>query len=285
MASPLSVARIPHLLGYLKYYSPVSNPLYYMLWNSVKTRNIWPNIQVSMDTSDLEKFTSVVCTANNYHDSPFEKSYFIHTTNNEKLKTLLEWPNVIDWEREMIMFETVPFSTFLVVDEMCRKRGYELVCEEKCHLLTLQDIKKAREIAQTQLPNGLQLCKLKTHHAPLLEEKWWTVNETAPPKFSEALQHCTTSAVYDERNKVFASWAVLKEYGDIGSVYTLPQYRGNNLGSIVTATVAMEIIKYGETPYVIVIDGNTSSYGMMERLGFQPHTDMTAWWVYQKTDK
>jgi ribosomal protein S18 acetylase RimI-like enzyme len=83
--------------------------------------------------------------------------------------------------------------------------------------------------------------------------------------------------VRDEATGEPLSWAMTRDDGQMGLMWTQPAARGRGLARRVTATLAARIIADGSTPFLYTESTNTPARRTAESLGFVAHRD-TRWY-------
>ena len=121
-------------------------------------------------------------------------------------------------------------------------------------------------------PSGFVLGKLtpSEDYAELVAFHWKYM-KSGPEKIAYikgSLESGHTCAIYtsDDTNTPVA-WGMQYPHGEIGHVYTFPEYRCKGLATIVVRELCRSVIADGLTPEVLVEVGNPVS-GLFLKLGF-----------------
>lgn len=91
------------------------------------------------------------------------------------------------------------------------------------------------------------------------------------PKSKERLRHeivsRESSALYDGE-KILA-WNLLHNDYAMGVMFVPPEHRGKGYAQVVAFELLKKIVAKGKIPYVQIVDGNTPSICLAEKLGFE----------------
>ena len=123
-------------------------------------------------------------------------------------------------------------------------------------------------------PSGFVVAKLtpgpSQEHAQVVASHW-KYYENGPEKtacLKGLIESGDTCAVFksDDTNTLVA-WDMQYPHGEIGQVYTFPEYRCKGLATIVVRELCRSVIADGLTPEVLIEVGNPVS-GLFLNLGF-----------------
>ncbi|XP_006823522.1 glycine N-phenylacetyltransferase-like [Saccoglossus kowalevskii] len=263
----VAVRELPILIQALQKWMPYCNSLLSMMKNSLLSENVWPHMAIYTD--DIKKCTTVVGAAINYHLSPFDRTYYIHSTNITKLQEVLNTTGVINWNKTRIMIENMPMSGFQIIHDVAKNRGFQLIYNKPCNLVLLKNKELCAKTAEKSLPFAMRYGSLQNEHIPLIENRWWMNNETTPPSIlSETLKHCKSFAAFDP-NGTPVSWGIHKECGALGYGFSEPKYRGSGLHMIIQARFCTELSNAGITPYFYIAKNNIPPMKVATKVGFE----------------
>ncbi|XP_077864113.1 glycine N-acyltransferase-like protein [Saccoglossus kowalevskii] len=244
MAVAVKTEKLTELLARMSQWPPSSYPAYYMIKNSLSTQNEWPSINVYIDNACIPECTTVVVAANKFHHPPLDRTYFMYSTDNDRLKTVFSSPDVVNWDKEIMLFQAVPNCNRQVVTEMYISHGFMSIVINDTVIRMLSN----SSVTNT-LPPGFTVGPLTPAHAEYVEEKWRTYRPIAPPILAKTFKHRAASAVFDPSGRP-VSWAVHTEHGDAGYCYTDPAYRSMGMIKILRQRLKSNV-KRGEQFYVM----------------------------------
>ncbi|XP_070537065.1 glycine N-acyltransferase-like [Ptychodera flava] len=280
MIPKLTSAEIKELVQMFKGCSPDCLTLYYLLKNSVKTDNTWPKIDVYVDSEDLVKLTSVVAIwyANDDRNGDAETYYFLYALDVAKLKALIRRPGVLNLKEHCK-------ANFALLKSANDKSIRELLNKELCttsqfyfygNSYVLDNINESIiHMATKTLPRDFKVGPLQRKHAGVLREVY-TYGQPPPlSRFENTIKHQQHLAIFNQTGEPI-SWAVVKEYGEIGMSYTMPRYRRLGFSSIVTAKLAQMVLDSNEIPFVSIAQSQEASQALHTKLGFQRRGAITA---------
>ncbi|XP_077988650.1 glycine N-acyltransferase-like [Glandiceps talaboti] len=275
MARLVTSSEIPSLLKTLEKWNPECLPIYQLLENSYENNNTWPCISIYVDCKDVDQMTTILCCCGDYHTNPNGNNYFLYSVDDEKMNVFLAENSVIDWSRKYVQFEIMSLAYSNMVEEIALQHSSSLHKPTGVyHYYTCIGDDRVEEITNRSLPCGFTLAPLRIEHAPLLISKFSYPGIPPVTQFAKLIECMPTLAVYNEKGTP-VSWAVIKEYGEIGMTYTEPGYRRQGFASIVTANLVKIQQERGEIPYTIINEHKEASANMHTRLGFvkQPNTE------------
>ncbi|XP_077990447.1 uncharacterized protein LOC144444783 [Glandiceps talaboti] len=275
MAYLTSCSEIPSLLKAMEKWPSSSLPICRLLKSSYRSNNVWPHISIYTDNKHVGNVTSVVCCLGHFRNQA-GKSYSCHSTNYEKLKSLLVDPDVVDWSSDPVLFVMTALSHINIIEESCRlhfkvNKGVQTtrhvyVLGDKCKEATLK-------ISKMQLPSGYSCAPVQEKHAGLMKEHGVEYRRSVSD-ISSIIKHSHSLGIY--KNGDIVSWSSVKEFDDIGMTNTLREHQRMGFASILTAKLAVKIMEMGETPYVLISTDNEVSKKMHGRLDFTKTVDSDA---------
>ena len=89
----------------------------------------------------------------------------------------------------------------------------------------------------------------------------------------ERFKHCisvgSVGVFTDTTPPTLVAWAVKENvYGFIHHLYTLEEYRGRGLASVVVREMSSRIQDEGQVPFCYILVGNDASSALFKRIGF-----------------
>ncbi|WP_353892592.1 GNAT family N-acetyltransferase [Proteinivorax hydrogeniformans] len=97
------------------------------------------------------------------------------------------------------------------------------------------------------------------------------------PNSLEYLKGCIkerpSSVIRDENGKPI-SWALIREDGSLGVMYTKKEHRGKGLAISVSVDLIKKAFELGHTPYVHIVTDNKASIALSESIGFKRYGEI-----------
>lgn len=78
-----------------------------------------------------------------------------------------------------------------------------------------------------------------------------------------------SSAVYVDNAPV--CWVLVHEDNSMGIMYTKEEYRRRGLAEVVSRDLTQKILKWGQVPYLQIVDGNEKSHGLAKKCGYEKY--------------
>lgn len=165
-------------------------------------------------------------------------------------------------ERPYFEFCGIPMNIARVVIESLKQKGYALDWEEHCGLYHLPASAYDRYQAEDSQPLG-----------PILETDLETVNHYYTYKGEGSLAYlkqcisANASSMVRDENGAPVSWALIREDGSMGVMYTLKTHRKKGLAKKVSIDLIKKAIQTDLVPYVHIVIGNAPSVALATELG------------------
>lgn len=140
----------------------------------------------------------------------------------------------------------------------------EVHWEEPCYLYYM----KEEDMDKSNLKHEVKSLRLKD--AETVNEFYTYKDENSLEYIKECITQRETSAVFDENNNPI-SWAVVREDGSMGIMYTRREHRGKGLAASVSIDLAKKVIKDKGTPFVHIVTDNEASIALAESIGFKKY--------------
>lgn len=210
----------------------------------------------------------------------YEKGYDIFVDNMENPKGLLlksgNWNLVYssddDIAKELINnlkgeklnFAGVPIKYYNMI-----KKEKQIDWEEICHLYYIDNeninLLKPRHKVES----------LRIEDSDIVNQFYTYKDENSIEYIKECILERKTSCIFDKDGNPI-SWAVIREDGSMGIMYTRKEYRGKGLAASVTLDLVDKVINNGDVPFVHIVHGNDASVKLAESIGFKKYGDI-AW--------
>ena len=147
------------------------------------------------------------------------------------------------------------------------KKHYPIKWDEFCHLYYLEE----KDLNTSLLAHTVD--SLTERDVELVYEHYTYKSEDNIGYIRDCIMSRPTSVVRDPQGNA-VSWAVIREDGSMGIMYTLKEHRGKGYALSVSVDLAKKAFNLGLTPYVHIVKGNTPSVKLAESLGFKYYGDV-----------
>lgn len=144
---------------------------------------------------------------------------------------------------------------------------YPIKWEEFCHLYYLSE-----DSLDTSMINH-NVDSLTLADAPIVNEFYTYKGEGSLHYIEDCIKNRPSSVIRNEHGEPI-SWALVREDGSLGIMYTLKEHRQKGYAVSVSVDLAKKAFNIGLTPYVHIVKGNTASIRLAESIGFKYHTDI-----------
>ncbi|CAL4123297.1 unnamed protein product [Meganyctiphanes norvegica] len=124
---------------------------------------------------------------------------------------------------------------------------------------------------KVSIPDGYKLRALHPRDLKYIKSKTGPTHEQDRDVCTQ-LTVLPSAALYTDDNQgseVLVSWATVRFNGEIGRIFTVPEYRGRGLAKVVTATLANHMLESREAVYVSIDASNAASIKFNTAIGFQ----------------
>lgn len=147
------------------------------------------------------------------------------------------------------------------------KEIFPIKWEEFCHLYYLEE-----ESLDLTLKSH-EVDSLNLSDAGIVNEFYTYKEDGSLEYIKKCIEKRPTSVIRDENGNPI-SWAVIREDGSLGIMYTLKEHRGKGYAVSVSVDLAKKAFNLGITPYVHIVRSNTPSINLAKTLGFKYHCDI-----------
>ena len=103
-------------------------------------------------------------------------------------------------------------------------------------------------------------------------------NQTTLSRIENCIKYSLTAGAYLAATNKLVSWVVLKRYGGLGMLMTLPEYRGKGLAQAVVTSLCLKLLDSNISPFCYVSKENIASASLFEKLGFEVYKDCEMIW-------
>ncbi len=146
-------------------------------------------------------------------------------------------------------------------------KSYEIDWEEHCFLYYMdkESLKNSKCSYKVE--------KLRIEDAEIVNEFFTYKDDTSIEYIRERITFGLSSAVFDDYGNPI-SWAMVREDGSMGIMFTKKEHRGKGIAASVSIDLAKKVINNNKTPYVHIINNNTASVALAESIGFKKYGDV-----------
>lgn len=141
------------------------------------------------------------------------------------------------------------------------KSKKNIVWEEHCWLYYMPK----KEIDKSMIKHKVE--SLKLEDAEEVNKYYTYKSEESLEYIKDCIKNRDTSAIYKEDGEL-VSWAVVREDGSMGIMYTKEEYRKQGLALSISLDLANKVLKNGDVPYVHIEESNKASMALAKTLGF-----------------
>ncbi|XP_078000028.1 glycine N-acyltransferase-like [Glandiceps talaboti] len=264
---------------------PNSLPVYHCVKNAFN--GSWGNTSdiktdLSMSVADL----TVLCHVPSLVPTvPGQKESFLYTNTLDPgvIRSFLRQPGMVDWQASSHCFlltfdpkKQEPLPS--VVIECVTARGYQLDQEGRCRMYVYSQSHKGKS-SKSKLPKGLKIGKLDATHVQYVTAGWKFSTPYAVSTLLRNIAVFPSAAIFNEVNSQPVSWAMLKAHGGIGLEHTLPEYRKKSIEKVVLRELIEQVQQSGDTPYVLIEEGNEPALKAYKKLGFVDEAKCVLMWL------
>lgn len=114
---------------------------------------------------------------------------------------------------------------------------------------------------------------LRLEDAEIVNEFYTYKDDTSLEYLKDRITQGPSSAVFDDDDNPI-SWAMVREDGSMGIMYTKKDYRGKGIAASVSIDLAKKVIKNNKTPFVHIVDTNAASVALAESIGLKKYGDV-----------
>ncbi len=147
------------------------------------------------------------------------------------------------------------------------KKFHQIVWDELCHLFYLDP----KEYIKPTLDH--EVCSLSVQDADIVNEYYTYKEEGSLQYIQECIANRPSSVIRDAEGKPL-SWALIREDGSMGVMYTLKEHRSKGYALSVSHDLASKAVNLGLTPFVHIVKGNTASVNLAKSIGFKHYCDV-----------
>ncbi|RKD32571.1 GNAT family N-acetyltransferase [Thermohalobacter berrensis] len=147
------------------------------------------------------------------------------------------------------------------------KKYKNIEWEEHCFLYYLDE----KNIDTSRIKHDVK--ELKLEDAEIVNKYYTYKSEHSLEYIKRCIEERPTSAIYDENGNPI-SWAVVREDGSMGIMYTKKEHRGKGLALSITLDLAKKVIQSNFIPYVHIVVDNTPSLALVESAGFKKYGEV-----------
>ncbi|XP_064403361.1 glycine N-acyltransferase-like isoform X3 [Halichondria panicea] len=178
--------------------------------------------------------------------------------SGEDVLQLILSNNLISWgRRQQIYYLESKFSDYLSENLLDPSTGGRVLKPSKEYVSAY--FPKGSQIKEIPCPDGFVLGHLNSRHIPLLAKHWgkfhgWT---SSPYYISKLILDFETIALYSVNDlDIPVAWILQNPFGRPSSIYITEEYRGMNLGTLLTVEMFKAVTSQGLIPETFTELGN-----------------------------
>jgi len=133
---------------------------------------------------------------------------------------------------------------------------------------------------ETYLEADTSLDDLQEKDIPIIDKYYTYRSDDSQDYLLACIRRGPSSVVRDDQGQPI-SWALLREDGSLGVMYTLEAYRKQGLALTVSRDLIKKVIKAGYQPYVHIVVDNYPSRNLAEHLNMV-HYDEILWFGMER---
>ena len=169
--------------------------------------------------------------------------------------------------KEIDFRESSGFSGVLLKYYEIVKSLKEIDWTEKCYTYYLD----SKDLDLNKIKHNVR--SLRIEDAQMVNQYYTYKSEDSLDYIKSCISNRPSSAVFDSDNNPI-SWAVLREDGTMGIMYTLKEYRKMGLAVSVSIDLAKKVIDGGKIPFVHIVTENEPSIKLAESIGFKKYGEI-----------
>lgn len=173
---------------------------------------------------------------------------------------------MVSWLNDNLKDETIEFCGLpldfseAIVDGL---KGYEIDWQERCVLYYLP-----KEKYNHYLNMSIKLEEITPSNIDIVNEHYTYKDETSKSYLLNCISKGPSTLLKNKEGEA-VSWALLREDGSLGVMYTLEDYRKKGLALNVSKDLIKKVITKGYIPYVHIVVENTPSRNLAKELGME----------------
>jgi hypothetical protein len=183
----------------------------------------------------------------------------------ESLKKLLL---SIDYSQVPYKFSPYRIHINQVVQEVIQEKNLEKFEEYVADFYYLSK-EDALKLDDPSIPLNLTCRKLEKKHAKFVDDVWSGKYRDSLYFMERLLANNPALGLFNKENDNPVAWIVKREYGTIGNLHVLDEYRGKGLAAIISIMFSKEVAKMGYDSVVSIFLDNLPSKKIFEKLNFQ----------------
>ncbi|XP_065349622.1 uncharacterized protein LOC135945708 [Cloeon dipterum] len=277
MAAPLKQVpwhNIPKLIQSLEKKLPESIVVLQWIKTHLEWRENTPGLDVKILTVDGDwKDGSVACVADGIVGSNNMYGVIYATAEKaEEFKSAAKTSKLVDWNRVKRLSSVLQRNTQMVV-EILEFQGCKPfnVVEGECYLHYIS-AEEAAQFKLPDLPENVRVGPLEEQHLQILCDNWRHYDPDYKPVNLHLIKHNATVGVFEKNEQgeeILASMVLHCEYGAVGLLQTLPEYRRKGYAAIALAHISRIMGQNGYMPYGTVLTFNEMSSQLFKKFGFK----------------
>ncbi|CAF4597053.1 unnamed protein product [Rotaria socialis] len=270
------------VINFLVGYFPDSLAFYYFLsaiqQNTIKPKDLWPNQLLVNDKNDIKCVLfiySLMSFKNTYEPTTEDEksmrsdiSFFCDNKEDQLFVSIIQ--HYVPWSKvKKIVFTDFPHRFSSIIESFIRENNLGDAHTVNCQQMELNKetfIEKCKTMTYT-CPSDIIIRPLTLSDASTINELWEHKSEISLYRFMYEIEHLLSYGAF--RGETLMSWCMRKYNGCVANVFTKPEARRLGLASILNVFMASKILEQEERVFSFVINNNTASISMLEKLGYK----------------
>ncbi|XP_059476653.1 uncharacterized protein LOC132197396 [Neocloeon triangulifer] len=189
----------------------------------------------------------------------------------DDLKEALMTTDLIDWKR-LQQFSTCLKRFLPIMDEVLQAKGYKNTLELIAHsVVYYMNVDEALNHPLPDVPDNVRVASLDASLLDAICEIWPSYDPDYRPVVLNNIKLNGSFGVFvkSEEKEKLASMAMHAEYGGIGVLQTVTEFRRRGFAEIVLVNNAKSFARKGLMPYGNVLVGNDASISLFKKCGFR----------------
>ncbi|WP_202708059.1 GNAT family N-acetyltransferase [Sporosalibacterium faouarense] len=147
------------------------------------------------------------------------------------------------------------------------KESKKIEWEEPCYLFYMNK----EDLDTSKLQHEVK--SLRLEDVEIVNEFYTYKDEESFEYIKQCIIQRETSAIFDDKGNPI-SWALVREDGTMGIMYTKKEYRGRGLAASVSIDLAKKVINNNGTPFVHIVTNNDASISLAKSIGFKKYCEV-----------
>ncbi|CAF4011946.1 unnamed protein product [Rotaria magnacalcarata] len=268
------------VINFLEGYFPDSLTFHHFLSaiqrNTIKPQDLWPNQLLVNDKNDIKcvlfiyslmSFKSAYKPiAEDEKSMRSDISFFCDNKEDQIFVSMIQ--HYVPWSKvKKIVFTDFPHRFSSIIESFIRENNLG-----DAHTVNCQQMELDKEtFIENIIFLDIIIRPLTLSDASTINEFWEHKSEISLYRFMYEIEHLLSYGAF--RGETLISWCMRKYNGCVANVFTKPEARRLGLASMLNVFMASKILEQEERVFTFVINDNTASVSMLEKLGYKKTDD------------